>query len=441
LEIDGKAGFLIDSIYSNDFREYIYKAIINRHTISYKDGNLIFSKGTYINLNTKSGSINSKVLRVDQSNTSVVYNNRYFLKFYRKLEYEINPELEIVRFLSEKTIFKNSPTYTGSIEFTDNDGRSIVLGLMQEKVENQGEAWNMTLDALGRYFDRVDAKVDKKNKPPKYVNGWSLQFEEIPAKVRELIGNVFAERVIKLGQRTAEMHIALASNQDEENFVPEKFTTIYQRSLYSSLRKLVKDRLKLLKSSLPTLPENTQSLARELLTKESNILEFFSGIFKHKLTGDKIRIHGDYHLGQVLFNGSDFIIIDFEGEPGVSFGERRLKKSPFKDVAGMMRSFHYAAFGKLLLLKESYRAGDFSFHETWADQWHYYIVRLYLGAYLERLRGKSVVTEADRILINIYLLEKAIYELGYELNSRPDWVIIPLRGILYLLDQNQTNKK
>ncbi|MEL7006683.1 MAG: hypothetical protein AAFN93_28750 [Bacteroidota bacterium] len=153
----------------------------------------------------------------------------------------------------------------------------------------------------------------------------------------------------------------------------------------------------------------------------------------------KTRIHGDYHLGQVLFNGKDFIIIDYEGEPGFSFSERRLKKSPIKDVAGMMRSFHYAAYGKILL-NDNYRDKDMELLETWAEQWHHYISRFYLGAYLNRMQISHKLTKDYQTLIRTYLLEKAVYELGYELNSRPDWVIIPLRGIKYLIDRYKQNK-
>ena len=162
---------------------------------------------------------------------------------------------------------------------------------------------------------------------------------------------------MRLGQRTAEMHLALASDLSNAAFAPENFTANYQRSLYSSLRKLTKDRFRLLEGSLDKLNVETQELAKKVLALEDSVLECFSEIYTVRIDALKTRIHGDYHLGQILFTGKDFIIIDFEGEPGFSFSERRLKKSPFKDVAGMMRSFHYAAFGKIVL-NENYREKD-----------------------------------------------------------------------------------
>jgi maltose alpha-D-glucosyltransferase/alpha-amylase len=196
----------------------------------------------------------------------------------------------------------------------------------------------------------------------------------------------------------------------------------------------VRDRLKLLQQALPKLPNETRELARKVLDMEDSILECFTEVYQLRMNAVKTRIHGDYHLGQVLFTGKDFIIIDFEGEPGFSFSERRLKKNPYKDVAGMMRSFHYAAFGKILL-NENYRERDLEFLEQWAEQWQHYVSRFYLGAYMERMGMGNKLPYEDDVLIRTYLIEKAIYELGYELNGRPDWVIIPLRGIYYLMNR------
>jgi maltose alpha-D-glucosyltransferase/alpha-amylase len=262
------------------------------------------------------------------------------------------------------------------------------------------------------------------------VNKPTLKFEEAPELIQEMIGRGFYERITRLGQRTAEMHLALASDSSNPAFAPESFNANYQRSLYSSLRKLVRDRLSLLESSLSKLKPETVVLAKRVLALEEDILDCFSEVFQTKLNALKTRVHGDYHLGQVLFTGKDFIIIDFEGEPGFSFSERRLKKSPMKDVAGMMRSIHYAAFGKILL-NENYRDQDLEILEVWAEQWQHYVSRFYMGAYMDRVSPGAKWSVENEILIRTFLLEKAIYELGYELNGRPDWVVIPLRGIEY----------
>src|SRR5690606_9953499 len=328
---------------------------------------------------------------------------------------------------------------TGSMEFVDQEGKVMVFGLLQEKVENQGDAWGMTTDSVGRFFERVITKA-KKEKLPKLINKASIAFEEAPELIQEFIGRGFYERVARLGQRTAEMHLALASDGSNPAFAPEYFTSNYQRSLYSSLRKLVRDRFNLLESSLTKLSPEIRELGKKLLAMENEVLDCFKEIYEVRINAIKTRIHGDYHLGQVLFTGKDFVIIDFEGEPGFSFSERRLKKNPLKDVAGMMRSFQYAAFGKILL-NENYRDRDMEFLENWAEQWQHYVSRFYFGAYLERMGlGKELSIE-NEILIRTFLMEKAIYEMGYELNGRPDWVIIPLRGIMYHLNRYRQEKE
>lgn len=428
-EIQGHAGFVMDSCYDRTFRDSLFTCMQKEMRVKDSEGGILeFNSGVY----ARPGNnrvVESKILRSDQSNTAIIYNDQFFFKFYRKLEKEVNPDLEIVRFLTEHTTFQNSPKYAGSIEYRDADGKTIVFGLLQQKIENQGEAWSMSVDSVGRYYERVITK-GKGLALPKLVNKPSIKFEEAPDLIQEFIGRGFFERVARLGQRTAEMHMALSSDASNPAFAPENFTANYQRSLYSSLRKLVRDRFSLLETSLPKLSPESRELGMKVLSLEDTILESFSEVHQIKITAFKTRIHGDFHLGQVLFTGKDFVIIDFEGEPGFSFSERRLKKSPMKDVAGMMRSFHYAAFGKLLL-NENYRDRDLELLEEAAEQWQHYVSRFYLGAYMERIGMGTNLSEENDTLIRTFLIEKAIYELGYELNGRPDWTIVPLRGIIY----------
>ncbi len=437
-EIQGKAGFIMDSSYDKVFRDFLFTGMEKElHLRDDSGGELEFCSSVFARLD-KNRQVDSKILKADQSNTAIIYNDKYFFKFYRKLEKEINPDLEVVRFLSEHTSFQNSPKYAGSIEYHDAEGKTIVFGLLQEKVENQGEAWTMSMDSVGRFFERVMAK-GKGMKLPKLLSKSAIKFEESPEIIQEFIGRGFYERMVRLGQRTAEMHLALASDVSNPAFTPESFNSNYQRSIYSSMRKMVRDQFSLLESTLTKLPAEAQDIARKVLALEDQVLECFSEIYQVKISAVRTRIHGDYHLGQVLFTGKDFVIIDFEGEPGLAFSERRLKRSPLKDVAGMMRSIHYAAFGKILL-NENYRDRDLDFLESWAEQWQHYVARYYLGAYMERMGMGDVLTPEYDVLLRTFLLEKAIYELGYELNGRPDWTIIPLRGIYYIMKRFQEEK-
>jgi maltose alpha-D-glucosyltransferase/alpha-amylase len=190
----------------------------------------------------------------------------------------------------------------------------------------------------------------------------------------------------------------------------------------------------LLEKKLPTLPDAFRDEAAEVLTAEKKILAQEQRILDRRSNATKIRIHGDYHLGQVLSTGKDFVILDFEGEPARGLGERKLKRSALRDVAGMMRSFQYAAYSALW--QPAMRVEDVPFLERWADLWYRQMSSTFLQSYLNATRGEPFLPsdEGDfEILLEAYLLDKAVYEVGYELNNRPDWVVIPIRGIKHIL--------
>lgn len=438
-----KEGILVDAIFDEAFRKELFYNMKYQVSVQVENGFLKFEPGKILEeLSIEKEDIQSEVLKAEQSNTSVIYNNQFFFKIYRKLDTDINPDLELVRFLSEKTEFKNSPRYGGGIEFENSADRSFtILGLLQNKIPNQGEAWTMFLGELGRYYEKILAKM--RNKPaPALVTKEQLFFEDIPAPTQQYIGSVTYERVVLLAQRTAEMHIALSSNHEDEDFSPERFTQNYQRSIYSGHRKLVADKLSALAKRKDSLPEHIAGEAQRILDIREDILECFSEIFTRKINATKTRVHGDYHLGQVLFNGRDFYIIDFEGEPLHTISERRLKKTPFKDVAGMIRSFHYAAFGQLVL-NQNYRKEDMPLLEQWAHQWFHYLRQVFLTSYLALTQEQSFVPDdplATRLLLRNYTLEKAIYEVGYEMNARPEWLRIPIRGVLYAMEEYYLEK-
>lgn len=438
LKTPQKEGILIDAIYDEPFRNELFRLIKTDEVIDLHEGRLRFESGkvlTAFDLDTT--EVRSEVLRAEQSNTSVIYNGAYFFKIYRKLDTDINPDLEVVRFLSEKTNFENSPRYGGGIQYENlSDHSYTILGLLQNKIPNQGEAWTAMLEVLSRYYDKVLTKTDRQQEPPELLRHDRLYFDQLPEQLQQLIGSVTYERVKLLGQRTAEMHIALSSDHTDQDFRPEPFTQHYQRAIYAVHRKLVSDKLGALAGRINALPSHVAAEAQQILDLRDDILRCFEEIYSRRIHTVKTRIHGDYHLGQVLFNGRDFFIIDFEGEPMLSISERRLKRTPFKDVAGMIRSFHYAAYGQLLL-NPNYRKEDMPLLEQWARQWFHYVSRFYLTAYLDRAAGQAFVPadEAEmRLLLRNYTLEKAIYEVGYEMNARPDWLRIPVKGVLYEME-------
>ena len=242
-----------------------------------------------------------------------------------------------------------------------------------------------------------------------------------------------------LGRRTAELHAALAKS-DDPAFKPEPYTRLYQRSLYQSMRNTIRRPLQTLQTNVSKLEGETRPLAEALLARRDELMARIARVKEQKIDAMRIRCHGDYHLGQVLWTGCDFMIIDFEGEPTRPLGERRLKRTCLSDVAGMLRSIQYVAEGGLRELVSrgtiDRTAAEYPRFAQWADFWRLSAEADFLRGYLSAVDPKLIPADVDgfNLLLDAWLLQKAAYEVGYELNSRPDWLDIPLRGILKLLD-------
>jgi maltose alpha-D-glucosyltransferase/alpha-amylase len=375
--------------------------------------------------------------RAEQSNTSVIFGERLILKLYRRLESGVNPDVEIGQFLTDRA-FPHVPSVAGSITYRRRDGEAATAAVLQSFVPNEGDLWEFTLDQLGDYLERVVTEPTLPEAGP--ASAASLlerAASPTPDAVREAIG-VHLERVELLGVRTAELHQALASVNDEPSFAPEPFNALYQRSLYQSIRSTVRASMRLLAKRMSTLPDDVQVEAAAALSLEPIADQRLDELRARRVGGMRIRCHGDFHTGQVLFTGRDYVFLDFEGEPGRPLGERRLKRSPLTDIAGMIRSFHYAASGSLIRARSSgsVRPEDAGNLEIWARYWYVWIAAAYLRGYRTAAGDSSILPTTDEewaTLLDVLLLQKAAYELDYELNSRPDWVTIPLQGIVAIL--------
>lgn len=434
-------GIAYDGICDEEFRKHLLSMFTRKHTIPGLHGELTTYRGKNFKRYKRTGlvSLKSHVVKTEQNNLSILYGKELILKLYRRFDEGINPEVELCRFLTEKISSQHVPPFVGTIEYRRHGHEPVVIGMLQTFIPNEGDAWVYTLDWIGRYFGRILARKDE-------IQGTSIvpsslfdiAFQEIPILFQELIGGVYLEMVALLGKRTAELHLQLSSETEDVNFVPEPFSVSYQRSLYQSMQVLTKKVFSLLKKNVKNLPDNLKELANEILNFDKEIMARYSVLFRRKLSAMKIRIHGDYHLGQVLYTGNDFVIIDFGGETAKTLGERRLKRSPLRDVASMMRSFHYAAH-TALLKRDSVRPEDIPALEPWLNLWYRYVGGAFLRSYLDTA-GNTPFIPKDReelsIMLKAYLLERAVYELGHELINRPEWIIIPLRGIKYLMETN-----
>jgi maltose alpha-D-glucosyltransferase/alpha-amylase len=436
LRVGDEQGFLCDSIYDEEFRKILLLTVAHRRKIKGKLGEFLAFPGKRFKtlLSEQGFPLTSQPLKVEQSNTSVNFENRVFLKLYRRLDEGINPEVEIMKLLTERANFPNAPPFLGAVEYRYEREKTkpVTIALLQGFVDNEGDAWSYTKDKVVRYFERALAKRDEIEQiQMEYPPLLDTDPSNVPTLMQDLISAMYLEMASLLGKRTAELHHALGSVLGEEGFPPQPFTAHYQRALYQSMQSLVHRTLQSLQKNLKRIPENIRREAELILAAEQRILSCMQKILRKKISAMKIRIHGDYHLGQVLYTGKDFVIMDFEGEPARPLSERRLEHSPFKDVAGMIRSFHYAAYGALLL-NSSFRPEDIPLLESWIEPWYHYVSGIFLHSYLNTLGDTPLVPrERDglEILIQTFILEKAVYELGYELSHRPDWIVIPLKGI------------
>jgi len=391
------------------------------------------------------GDLEPSLLGTGPSHTTWRLGDRLALKVYRRLEEGIHPELEIGRYLSERTTFHHAPRIAGSLEIVRQGpgAEPMILAVVEELIVNDGDAWRYTLDALGRYFESALTGWGHGARGPALVPREPLvelaeRAQSVPPDDFEHLGT-YLPIIRLLGERTADLHLALASGTGKD-FAPEPFSELYQRSLFESQRKKVARTFGRLARQLDTLDPADRLKAERVLAAEGAVVDRFRRLVGRKVAAERIRTHGDYHLGQVLFTGKDFFIIDFEGEPWRSLSERRLRRSPLRDVAGMLRSLHYVVSARLIEEKE---AGVVTGEEaqadleSWALYWERWVAAAFLRAYLDRADGAPFVPPSRpelALLLDVYVLDKAIYELQDELSNRPEWVGIPLQGILQVLE-------
>ncbi|MFC1939470.1 maltose alpha-D-glucosyltransferase [Chloroflexota bacterium] len=447
LNLRGKSasneGVIYDAMAEPDFRNALLNAMARRQRFKGGKGEAVatYTKSVFRRIRgPASKPLESSLLKGEQSNTSAVYGDRFKLKIFRRLEEGVSPELEIGRFLTGKEPFPNAPPVAGVIEYQTRRAEPITLAILHGYVHNEGDAWQYTLDSLGHYFEQVLANPGVEVPMPVGASLLDISDENVPDVIADSIGPYLFSAQL-LGQRTAELHLTLASAIDEPNFVPEPFSVTYQRSLSHGMRGFAIQILQLLRQRLRRLPDDVKADAQKVLILEDVIIGRFRDIPKRKISGMRTRCHGDYHLGQVLYTGKDFVIIDFEGEPARHLGERRIKRSPLRDIAGMIRSFHYAVhFALRGQAPTVLRPEDIPMLEEWAEAWYLWVSATFLKSYLDIMLDTPILPqtrEGIKVILDAYLLDKALYEVNYELNNRPDWVGLPLQGILQVLESEE----
>ncbi|MPZ17140.1 MAG: hypothetical protein GEV06_04375 [Luteitalea sp.] len=415
---DGSAGVLYDAVGDPSISLALLDLIAEHRRLEGRAGEVCgHTTGAFEQIRG-TGVLEPHVLRAEQTNTSIRFGDRLILKLYRRLDEGVTPDLEIGAYLTTDVTYPHTPAVAGHLESKTDEGRAVTLALLQAYVPNRGDAWSYSLTCLDQFFDRVPIDDASATSP-----------------IAALIGD-YLEAVRLIAQRTAELHLALAAAARDPAMTAEPFDERHRESLCRDMRHRASQVFRQLRDALPQLPASVLPSAQRALRLEARALEDLGSILRVGNAGQRIRIHGDYHLGQLLRAGDDFVVIDFEGEPARPLSERRMKRSALADVAGMLRSFQYAAFSALIQRTTGESGASLSRLEHWARLWERFVGTTFLDRYLEAAsKGRFLPDDRDarRILLKVHLLDKAVYELGYELNHRPTWLEVPLWGLDDLL--------
>jgi maltose alpha-D-glucosyltransferase/alpha-amylase len=427
------SGVLYDALSSDVFNAALLRTMRTGTGATGRHGHLEGAAFAALRVLPGATSLVPRLLNAEQSNTGIVYGDKLMLKLLRTIEEGANIEYEVGKFLAEHD-FRGSPQLGGVLEYRATGREASTLGTLHEFVPNQGDAWRLSLDALDRYFDAVLSDPRRPEEPPIPQGSLVQRARQAPSdRVIDWLGT-YIDRARLLGMRTAELHVALASDPNDPIFAPEPYDIMHQQSMYGSVSAQVSRTCDLLRNRLARLSPESRTLAEIILSREGEIDRLLEHITRRRIDVIRTRTHGDYHLGQVLWTGDDFKIIDFEGEPARPLSQRRYKRNPLRDVAGMLRSLQYATYAALR--DGRHRAEDMPVLQVWARAWAQWASASFLGGYLDRAANTRILPPSDaelEMLLHFFLVEKVIYEIDYELNNRPDWVDIPLRGLITLL--------
>jgi maltose alpha-D-glucosyltransferase / alpha-amylase len=372
---------------------------------------------------------------LESCNTVVVLGDRLLLKLYRRLEEGVQPEVELNRILLSKTSFAHVPAVLGTLRYRTEKSERATLGIVQEYLPTEGDAWRLTLDALHRFFD--DVLSGSANAPTPDLQGSAVELsdQELPSQVQELLGS-YLETARLIARRVGELHVALASVTDEPDFQPELFTAQYQRSLYQSMRGRLRQTLPVLRQRLPSWPEPLREVADRVAHSEDKLMRLAHRILDRLIEASRIRCHGHLHLGHLLYTGKDFLIIDLEGEPDRSIPHRRRKRSPVRDLASLHRSLQEAA---LAALKQGgVRPEDVPALEPWARFWQRWAAVVFLKEY-RAVPGTAALLPRDPVslmlLLDFYRLGWNISGLRHELGMLTDRAATLLRNLLQMIER------
>jgi maltose alpha-D-glucosyltransferase / alpha-amylase len=379
------------------------------------------------------------VLKAEQSNTSIVFGNRFILKIYRRVEPGIHPEVEIGTFLTERNFAYSAPL-TGVIDYRGYNGDAMTIASLHAFVQDQqGDAWSYTLDSLSQFFEAALARKESDFAGPDGSHHpLDLRKVELPAQAHESIGS-YLDSAGLLGKRVADLHLALSSDSIDPAFAPEPFTDHYRHAIFHGLMSQSAETFQLLRQRLKWLPASVQGDAQKVLDGREDIRARARLISERRIYSLRTRIHDDLGLNRVLHTGKDFVFIGFDGPADRTLSGRRIKRSPLRDVATMLLSFQYAAQAVFSdqLPGVTHRPETAAALEFWARYWADWVSATFLKGYLDALGQSPVIPQNDadlRLLLDHCLLEQTLEQANDELRRRPEWARVPLGMLLRILE-------
>ena len=428
LTVGTETGILCDGLYTTELQQTLLSLIAGANTAT--GSRLVFSGNPALTAYvTGNESIKPKLVTSGRAYTSLSYDNRYGLKLYRKVDGSLNPDSEITRYLTETVPFANVPAFAGSIDL--QTGReALTLGLLTELAENATDLRSFMQERVTNFLERLLARnTDAPDDLLLYPNHTLTQpvpYDSLPEALQTMLGGQASAKARQLGVCIGEMHRALAAGTTS-GFVPEAFSLHYQRSLFAGFQSLIRESFQSLKRALKRLPDQFTADAELVLNGKSELQNTLKRIYADKLDATKIRVHGNLTFDKILFTGKDLIVQDFGGDPNRSYSERRLKRSPLRDVADVILAFYYAAydgFTKTTQLPQDEAIRLLPFAGGWAQ----YMSGFFMDAYLTTVGESTFIPQqpADRqMMLDTFLLEKALIDLG----NKPDQARVPLQVI------------
>ncbi len=436
---------LFDGVNDEHFRQILFHAVMHKAAIKTQGGEIQCAVDSRIKAaaGRMTGPPQSILLSDDGNISQIVYDGSIAIKIFRRLEEGTNPDVEILRTLGERSVFRNIPLYVGEITYKHAESRRISLGLVKEYGGELGVGWRLVLDSIKNYFDEVITKNETTRSihlTEKTVFN-QREFIDMERETANLTKLIYAEMIRLIARRTGELHGALSALTGDPAFAPEQFNDIYQRSLYQTARNLIKHTVREMKRNAALLREEHADGMTAVIEAEPAMLSFIRRLLDRRIGASRMRVHGNLNLGQYGYTGKDFIVVNFDGAWTQSLAERKTKASPLLDVASMIWSLHYAVYTGFHQYSTTRPEGAAEL-EPYAKQWWLWVSTIFVREYLKTIRPFKIAPADKRdleYLLKFHLLEKSLREMEAFMRDRPQKLSTPLAALVFLIGQLESD--